>query len=103
MTKKHLKRPDYAEVGQEDLYLLLVSAVRYALFRRTYIVSTTCSALARYAPILTSDQRGVIIRNITEAIYQAEWDGKKVGDDCDHQAWLGAVDSLVAMDNKAVR
>lgn len=63
----------------DNASMLLVSAVRYALGRRTYIVSWTCDMIRVIAPNLSLEQREVLIRDIREC--------KDYGDTCDMQDW----------------
>lgn len=46
---------------------MLVSAVRYALGRQTYIVGWTVEEVVRAWPQLTTALRGLIIRDVTDA------------------------------------
>lgn len=53
---------------QTDLSMLLVSAERYALGRRTYIVSWTCDVVKNNLHLLTKKDKDVMIRDIESAI-----------------------------------
>lgn len=65
--------------NQADLSMLLVSAQRYALGRRTYIVSWTCDVIKNNLNVLTGTDRRVMIRDIESAI--------NYGDGCDERDW----------------
>lgn len=65
--------------GQTDLSMLLVSAERYALGRRTYIVSWTCDVIKNNLKLLTEKDRKVMIRDIESAV--------NYGDSCDERDW----------------
>ena len=65
--------------SQADLSMLLVSAQRYALGRKTYIVSWTCDVIKNNLNILTEADKKVMIRNIESAI--------NYGDSCDERDW----------------
>lgn len=65
--------------GQTDLSMLLVSAQRYALGRRTYIVSWTCDVIKNNLNVLIETDRRVMIRDIESAI--------NYGDACDERDW----------------
>lgn len=54
--------------NQTDLSMLLVSAERYALGRRTYIVSWTCDVVKNNLHLLTKKDKDVMIRDIESAI-----------------------------------
>ena len=65
--------------NQADLSMLLVSAQRYALGRRTYIVSWTCDVIKNNLNVLTGTDRRVMIRDIESAV--------NYGDGCDENDW----------------
>jgi hypothetical protein len=65
-----------------DLSAMLVSAVRYALGRQTYIVNWTCEFIGNNKHLLRDSDRKVIIRDIKE---QEEYG---YGDRCDKEDWM---------------
>lgn len=71
------------ERGDEKFSEMMVSAVRYALGRRTYIVSDTCRYIEHVLPLLTENDIGVIYRDIVDAERE-----KDLGDECDVCDWL---------------
>ena len=72
----------------EDISAMLVSAVRYALGRKTYIVGWTCEFITNNLHLLTKANMKVIIRDIEE---QAEFG---YGDKCDKEDWLKLLNTL---------
>lgn len=62
-----------------DTSMLLVSAERYALGRRTYIVSWTCNVIKNNLHLLTEKDKDVMIRDIENAV--------NYGDSCDEKEW----------------
>lgn len=62
---------------------MMVSAVRYALGRRNYIVSDTVSYIKHVLPYLIRNDIHVIYTDIVEA--ESE---NRLGDDCDVHDWL---------------
>ena len=62
-----------------DISMLMVSAQRYALGRKTYIVSWTCDVIKNNLNILTETDRRVMIRDIESAI--------SYGNNCDANDW----------------
>lgn len=69
-----------------DLSAMLLSAERYALGRRTYIVQWTCEFIANNLHLITKKDKQVMIRDI-------KWQGERdfdnpYGDECDKQEWL---------------
>ena len=63
----------------EDISMLMVSAERYALGRRTYMVSWTCEVIKNNLHLLTDNDRNVMIRDIENAV--------DYGDECDKAEW----------------
>ena len=70
----------------EDISAMLVGAERYALGRRTYIVSWTCEFIANNMHLLTEKDKGVMIRDIENAI--------SYGDECDEVCWKSLLKQL---------
>lgn len=70
----------------EDISMLLVSAERYALGRRTYIVQWTCEIINKNMHLLLGKDKQVMIRDIEQAI--------NYGDECDKECWLRLVKKL---------
>lgn len=64
----------------EDISMILVSAERHALGRRTYIVGWTCEIIKENTHLLSSKDKAVMIRDIETAI--------SYGDECDKQEWM---------------
>lgn len=70
----------------EDISMILVSAERYALGRRTYIVGWTCEIIKKNMHLLSGKDKAVMIRDIETAIYY--------GDECDKQCWMNLLETL---------
>ena len=70
----------------EDISIILVSAERYALGRRTYIVQWTCEIIRNNLHLLSDKDRQVMIRDIKKPI--------SYGDDCDKAEWLNLLKVL---------
>lgn len=73
-----------------DLSMLLVSAQRYALGRKTYIVSWTCDVIKNNLKLLTEKDKKVMIRDIESAI--------SYGDSCDENDWRELLEILKESD-----
>lgn len=65
--------------NKDDLSMMLVSAERYALERRTYIVNWTCEFIENNLALLSEKDRQVMIRDLENPI--------SYGDDCDEKDW----------------
>lgn len=75
---------------------MLVSAVRYALGRATYIVHSTCDSVRTAWPELSLNARAVILRDIREALDGAKESGTTVGMDFDHREWVTLLEFIVS-------
>lgn len=84
----------YAEIDRlrdelADLYpIVLVSAVRYALGRSTYVVQATVAAIERHASRIREGTRQIMIRDIETELGYAD------GMHCDQTAWQRALTAL---------
>jgi hypothetical protein len=72
----------------KDMSMALLLSVRYALGRRTYIVSDVCDMVKRNAASLTVNDAAIMRRDISEEIRRADDCGRTVGDQCDHTRWV---------------
>lgn len=70
----------------EDISMVLLSAERYALGRKTYIVKWTCEVIAGNTHLLTTKDLKVMIRDIENADYY--------GEDFDKKEWMDLLDIL---------
>lgn len=70
----------------EDISMILVSAERYALGRRTYIVDWTCEIIDKNMHLLSEKDKKVMIRDIEQAY--------SYGDECDKQDWMKLLEKL---------
>lgn len=73
---------------KSDISAMLISVVRYALGRKTYIVNWTCEFIANNQHLLLEKDKKVIIRDIKD---QAEYG---YGDKCDEEDWLRLLEIL---------
>lgn len=73
--------------NQEDISAMMIGAERYALGRKTYIVSWTCEFIGNNLHLLTEKDKGVMIRDIEEAY--------DYGDDCDEVCWKTLLKKLL--------
>ena len=71
-----------------DISAMLVSTVRYALGRRTYIVEWTCNFIKNNTHVLTKNDMQVMIYDIES---QEKYG---YGDECDKKSWLSLLEFL---------
>ena len=69
-----------------DYEHMLISALRYALGRRTYIVELTCKYIESQMPILSDRCKDVMIKYIESQ--------KNYGDECDREDWMRLLEKL---------
>lgn len=77
--------------NKDDLSMILVSAERYALGRKTYIVNWTCEFIENNLVLLTDKDRQVMIRDLENPI--------SYGDECDEKEWKKLLEVLKGVDN----
>lgn len=77
--------------NKDDLSMILVSAERYALGRKTYIVQWTCEFIKNNIHLLSNKDKQVMIRDLENPI--------SYGDDCDEKDWKRLLAMLKGADN----
>ena len=87
-------------VRRDDLWLMLLSMVRYSMGRSSYIVGTTRTALARHGRDLEPHQRAQVVREIREALAERERFGETLGAETDHREWAVCADEVEQMDGE---
>ena len=77
-------------VAVDDHYeLMLISAVRYALGRRTYIVAETARYVSGKLGMVKNATLMVLLRDIDERIAWSDRSGMSgLGDECDRAEWM---------------
>jgi len=77
-------------VAVDDHYeLMLISAVRYALGRRTYIVAETARYVSGKLWMVKDATLMVMLRDIDERIAWSDRSGMSgLGDECDRAEWM---------------
>lgn len=80
-----------------DDELLFIAAERYAMGRRTYIVSTVASYIRVRVPELSDWCLGVLDQDYRDKLKEAERSHGLFGfgDDCDKQAWDALYDAII--------
>lgn len=74
--------------------LMLISAVRYALGRQSYIVGATCEYVASIVDKLSADCLRILIRDISAEIEMYNNLGRTCGMECDEKNWLKLLEVL---------
>lgn len=74
---------------------MIISALRYALGRRTYITGQTAEFIMENPCIMDERVKSVMIRDLEEYFDRRKtWDYKD--DECDYQSWLALYNYLKA-------
>jgi hypothetical protein len=73
---------------------MLVSSVRYAMGRRSYIVGQTCDMVRRYRDYLKPTEIQVIARDIGEELDRAKRMNETLGMEMDHKEWVKLLEEL---------
>lgn len=86
------------EITSQQLSVLLLCSARYALGRRTYIVSEVCGLVRSLGRNADAHTLGIIARDIREERDRGERIPrlKTLGDDCDARDWLSLLEWLEA-------
>lgn len=74
--------------------LMLISAVRYALGRMSYIVKDTCDFVLFNRSKLSENCRRIIIKDIEDELDRYHSCGKTLGMDFDERNWMFLLDTL---------
>lgn len=78
-------------VPQNDLWVLLLCTVRYAMGRMSYITVETTDLLRKHEKDLKKEQRAQIRDEVQKELDRAERDSKTLGMDMDHRVWAKLV------------
>lgn len=71
-----------------DEELMLISAVRYALGRQSYIVGVTCNFVKSIKSKLSQHCIAILIRDIEEELEMCQRLGRTCGMECDERSWM---------------
>ena len=73
---------------------MLISAVRYALGRQSYIVGVTCEFVRTVKPKLSQWCINILIRDIAEELDRYHDLGRPCGMECDDSSWCSLLEEL---------
>ena len=74
-----------------DERITLMCAMRYALGRMTYVVSSVTSELIRNWHIFSNSDQVVILKEIREALEKEE-----AGMECDEKRWIAVINHAIS-------
>jgi hypothetical protein len=81
-------------VDNEELWVMLMSTVRYALGRKDGLATDVVEYSVKFFPRLRRSERRQIIDEIDRALALANANAKPLGDDYSEQVWKGGLDRL---------
>ena len=70
-----------------DFQDIVISALRYALGRRTYITQSTADFIKEYPEIIDERVKRVMLNDLNEYFNMRD-NGYRMGDNCDYNTWL---------------
>lgn len=85
---------DVRAIDAQTMWIFLLSSLRYAMGRRSYITGVTAELVAEHFDMLTPAQREQVIEEIQQELDRREAVGSTLGDQCDHEVWQRAVVQL---------
>jgi len=74
-------------VDNGDLWIMLLSTIRYSMGRMTYMSSLAPELVVRHAAALTCQQLRQVIEEIDGELKRAERNVDTLGMSCDHEEW----------------
>ena len=89
--------PDKTElipVDKDDMWIFLLSTIRYSFGRQTYMTSLAWELVLTYADYLSTRQLEQIVREIQEELDLASRMGKTLGARHDHDSWCKGRDAI---------
>ncbi len=81
-------------VDRTDMWVLLVSTVRYSMGRRTYMSSLAGELVIKYRDYLTKQQLIQIVEEIRKELRSAESFGSYLGSKIDHESWTSTANII---------
>lgn len=82
------------DMEPHDLWLMLLSTIRYSLGRMSAMPSEAQRLVREYGQMLTLDQKKQIVQEVYEALDNAVASGVFLGMEFDHDGWQRFADDL---------
>jgi hypothetical protein len=82
------------QINVQDLWIMLLSTLRYSMGRQSYMPSYTCDLINQYKNYLSIEQVHQIREELEKELKLYEEMGKTLGDVFDHQMWRKFVEQL---------
>lgn len=80
------------KVPAQDLWVMLMSTIRYAMGRRSYMPSLSIEFVERYRSYLTDQQFKQLLDEVRSEIARYEAFNSRLGDVIDHETWKNFVE-----------
>lgn len=81
-------------IDKNDMWILLMSTIRYSMGRRTYMSSLAGELVVKYKNYLTKQQLIQIMEEIRKELRLVEIVGCYLGSQIDHEAWKITADAI---------
>lgn len=81
-------------VGTADLWVMLLSTIRYSMGRSTYMPSYCAELYERFKKFLETHHRHQIAREIEEELRLAQSRGHYLGGHVDHITWTALAEKI---------
>jgi hypothetical protein len=97
-------RPDSVQVQvRDELYMMLVSTVRYSMGRQTYMVGEACNLVRKFWKVLDRGMKEVVLRDLNHELELCDRLDRKLGADFDHREWVSLRDDMTKKFNEEYR
>jgi hypothetical protein len=78
-------------VVAQDIWVMLLSTIRYSMGRQTYMPTLCVDFYRRYKKALAVHQRNQIAEEVSKELDSVARVGRLLGSQCDHDAWVELV------------
>jgi len=95
MKTKLQPDPEAITITKDQLWLMLLSTIRYSMGRRTYITAICKDLVYRFIQYLEPWQQKQIAEEIQKELDRAHKSNQLLGDQCDEDCWRDIVQFLM--------
>ena len=74
-------------IDKQDLWVMLLSTIRYSMGRMSYMPSYACDLVLKYKKHLDTEQIEQIYKEVEQEVKIYENAEKTLGMECDHRTW----------------
>lgn len=103
MASARKDKPGSTPVRNNDLWVMLLCALRYAMGRQSYITGVIPDLYDAYKSALTDHQREQVAREVEEEVALCSRLGRTLGAQMDHYGWKLFAEQIRAEERAAAR